>query len=129
MSKKRLKTIFLGIGGESAIEAILRDFYKRMSEDVLIGYFFDNKDIKMIADKQKEFLMFAVGMSPTYTGKIPNQAHSALPPILKGHFDRRLTLLQETLKSHGLSDKDIRTWITFENAFRNVVQADDKPHP
>ncbi len=122
MSKPQLQALFRNIGGADQLKKILRDFYHRMSEDILIGYFFTGKDTNSIADKQQEFLMFAMGAKSTYEGKSPTSAHLDLPPILAGHFDRRLVILRETLKDHGLSDKDIRTWIEFEAAFRNVVQ-------
>jgi truncated hemoglobin YjbI len=123
VSKAQLKAVFSHIGGEEKLREILRDFYNRMSQDVLIGFFFSGKDIQAIADQQANFLLFASGMKPTYQGKSPTNAHLALPPILKGHFDRRLVILRETLEAHSLNKKDIKTWINFENAFRNVVQA------
>ena len=93
-----------------------------MAKDVLIGFFFDGRDVDAIAEKQKEFLMRAFGASSSYSGKPPAQAHTALPPILSGHFDRRLKLLETTLLAHGLSRVDIDLWIGFENAFREGIE-------
>lgn len=109
---------------EAKLKVIVRDFYERMSKDVLIGFFFTGKDLAPIADQQADFLLFASGLKNEYQGKLPTFAHIQLPPILQGHFDRRLVILKETLREHGIADKDIRTWIEFENAFRNVVQKD-----
>src|SRR5688572_9379972 len=106
MSKSRLKTLFQKLG-ETQVRDILRHFYERMSHDVLIGYFFSGKDVAAIAEKQAQFLFYAAGMHSTYMGKLPASAHLELPPILKGHFDRRLILLRETLANYGLSDEDI----------------------
>ena len=92
-----------------------------MSQDVLIGFFFTGKNIETIADHQEQFLLFAMGVHATYSGKPPHTAHVALPPILGGHFDRRLVILEETLKDHGLSAQDIRTWLNFETAFRDLI--------
>jgi len=125
VSKRRLKNLIFKIGGDQKLEEVLLDFYGRMAHDLLIGYFFDNRDFRQIARKQKDFLLFAAGITSSYSGKTPTSAHLELPPILKGHFDRRLTLLRETLRDHQLSPEDIRTWIGFENSFRNVV-VDDK---
>jgi len=121
MSKGKLKALLQRIGGEPQLKEILRDFYHRMSEDILIGYFFSGRDTDTIADKQMQFLMFAMGVSPSYEGKSPSSAHLELPPILTGHFDRRLVILEQTLKEHGVCEEDIRTWIEFENAFRQVI--------
>lgn len=121
VSKPALKAIYEHIGGEAPLRTILRDFYQRMSGDILIGFFFQGKNTDLIADKQAEFLMRAMGATPTFSGKAPAQAHEELAPILKGHFDRRLRILEETLKAHGVSDEDIRNWVEFENAFRDGI--------
>ena len=113
--------LYLHIGGEPALEAILKDFYSRMAKDVLIGFFFTGKDTDVIALRQKEFLMRAMGAVPSYSGKSPAQAHTELAPILSGHFDRRIVILRETLQDHGVAAEDIRIWVGFENAFRPVV--------
>jgi hemoglobin len=125
VSKPALKALYERIGGESGLQAILRDFYRRMSGDILIGFFFDGKDTHLIADRQKEFLMRAMGALPTYSGKAPAQAHGEIAPILKGHFDRRLRVLEETLRAHGVCDEDIRTWVTFESAFREGIVSEE----
>ena len=65
--------------------------------------------------------MRAMGATPTFAGKPPAQAHGTLPPILTGHFDRRLRILEATLHDHGLDSADIRTWVEFENAFRDGI--------
>jgi truncated hemoglobin YjbI len=106
---------------QERVHAILHDFYREMSTDVLVGFFFANKDLNAIADKQAEFLLRAMGASPSYSGKPPARAHENLAPILSGHFDRRLKILEGVLTRHGLNDEDIRTWIGFENAFRDAI--------
>lgn len=122
MSRPRLNSLLKKIGGEEQLGQILQDFYRRMSKDTLIGFFFDGKDPEIIASKQQEFLLFAMGKRKSYQGKSATHAHLELPPILKGHFDRRLVILRETLKDHQLTEEDIEAWIDFENAFRQVVQ-------
>ncbi|MBY0471352.1 group 1 truncated hemoglobin [bacterium] len=122
-SASRLQPLFKKLGGEPGLSQFLRDFYDRMSRDVLIGFFFDGKDTAAIADKQKQFLMKAMGESKTYSGKNPSNAHLELPPILRGHFDRRLRILEETLKDHGLDADEIHIWIEFEKSFRAVIEA------
>jgi hemoglobin len=120
LSKPELKAIHARLGDEK-IHEILRDFYRRMSGDILIGFFFDGRDLDAIAEKQAEFLLRAMGARPTYSGKSPARAHDELAPILAGHFDRRLRILEETLAAHGLSASDIRTWVSFEETFREAV--------
>ena len=121
VNRPELKALYGRIGGKDKLHAILHDFYHRMSQDLLIGFFFEGKDILAIADKQSEFLMRAMGARPSYAGKPPAQAHTALPPILSGHFDRRLRLLEDTLKAHGVAAEDIRIWVAFESSFRSGI--------
>ena len=121
LNKPELKRLYQHIGSEARLEAILKDFYARMKDDVLIGFFFDGKDTDEIARIQKQFLLRAMGVTPSYSGKPPATAHEKIAPILRGHFDRRLQILEQTLKDQGLSPEDVTTWITFENAFRDAI--------
>ena len=116
-----LKAIYDHLGEEN-LRKILIDFYQRMERDVMIGFFFTGKDVEAIALKQLSFLMRAMGATPSYSGKAPADAHGELPPIRRGMFDRRLRILEETLIDHNLSADDTRTWVAFENAFRDAVE-------
>jgi truncated hemoglobin YjbI len=126
LNKPELRELFIGLGAtpelrEQKLSEILQDFYARMSDDIMIGFFFDGRDVAAIADKQKEFILKAFGAKTTYSGKPPADAHQALPPILEGHFNRRLQLLHITLLAHGLSEKSAKIWVEFENAFRDGI--------
>ena len=92
-----------------------------MKDDLMVGFFFDGKDLDSIAEGQTAFLLRAMGLAPSYHGKPPSHAHVTLAPILSGHFDRRLKLLDEVLTSEGLSVAQKQTWIGFENAFRDSI--------
>lgn len=126
----KMKHVFEKIGGEPALEQILDLFYKKMQEDILIGFFFLGKDIRHIAQQQRKFLMRAWGVQRTYDGKPPATAHITLPPILQGHFDRRLVLLKETLESFqgtlGLEADEIKAWLQFEKGFEKILVKKEK---
>ena len=92
-----------------------------MSRDQLVGFFFSGRSTDAIADRQLGFVQKVVGITPEYTGKAPPQAHDALPPILGGHFDRRLVILEETLRDHGLNDEQTQAWVDFERSFRKAI--------
>jgi truncated hemoglobin YjbI len=126
LSKPELRELFTGLDAtpelrEAKLSAILQDFYARMAADVLIGFFFAGQDVTAIASRQKDFLLKAFGVAPTYAGKAPADAHKALPPILDGHFNRRLQLLHTTLLAHCLSAEKAQIWVEFENAFRSGI--------
>ncbi len=109
------------IKSSKILQDILEDFYIRMSKDILIGFFFSGKDLKHIAHQQAAFILKAIGVDPSYKGRGPASAHTDLPPILEGHFNRRLVILSEVLKDHGLSEQTIRVWLGFEKQFFKVV--------
>lgn len=107
--------------GEERVRQIIQRFYEKMSDDLLVGFFFTGRDIKTIAQRQSDFVLRAMGLRQSYSGKPPADAHGDLPPILSGHFDRRLMLLDEVLTEAGLSESFRKVWIGFENAFRDGI--------
>jgi truncated hemoglobin YjbI len=123
-NREELAKLITELGGETVLFSILKDFYERMSKDLMIGFFFEKHDLKHISTMQGKFLLMAAGLVKTFDGKGPSTAHTALPPILSGHFDRRLVLLRETLCARGLNEAQVETWIRFEESFRAMVVAD-----
>ncbi len=107
--------------GEDRIRVIVRRFYDRLAADVMVGFYFAGKDVAVIADRQTHFLLKAFGLTTSYEGLPPSSAHGKLAPILSGHFDRRLQILDETLKSENLSTPEREAWVGFENAFRGAI--------
>ena len=92
-----------------------------MLADTLVGFFFYGKDLDLIAERQLSFLLRAMGARDSYAGKPPAHAHDALSPILTGHFDRRLRILEETLYIHGVESRHVATWVAFEESFRQAI--------
>lgn len=127
ITKPALSRLYRNVGEEEGLKRILRDFYRRMSKDLMIGFFFDGKDTDLIADHQRAFLMRAMGATTSYSGLAPAHAHDKIAPILAGHFDRRLRILEEALRAHGIADEDIRTWVAFESAFREQIVQEEGP--
>ena len=121
--KEALKNLICTIGGREKLITLLTDFYKNLSQDLMIGFFFKNKNLKIIAENQCNFMLKTAGLISEYHGKLPASAHLSLSPIFLGHFNRRIVLLKETLAQHKLTSEQIETWVHFENAFKNVVVA------
>jgi truncated hemoglobin YjbI len=119
--RNQLKILVESIGGEPDLQRILLAFYSRMKSDPMIGYFFEGKPIAEIAAKQGEFILMAAGVLQKFEGRGPATAHTNLPPIYEGHFDRRLVLLREILLTEGLTPAQIETWVQFEESFRSMV--------
>ena len=119
--KPALRALFAEIGTPERLLSLVTSFYESIAHDPLIGFFFDGRDLPHIAERQTAFLLRAMGATPSYEGKSPSQAHASLPPILKGHFDRRLKLLEAHLRSQGLSEPAIHAWVNFEESFRKSI--------
>lgn len=122
----RLRELFLSLGTDQdgrteRLFTILEKFYERMGKDTMLGFFFAGHDLKLIARKQASFLLRAMGVRQSYSGKSPSSAHLELPPILQGHFDRRIVILMEVLKQSGLPTEQISTWVAFERSFEKVI--------
>lgn len=110
------------IGGPDRLRAVLEDFYGRMARDPMLGFFFAGKDLQEIVDGQHGFLLRAFGATERFEGRHPRVAHRELPPILRGHFDRRMQILSATLADHGVGEAEARAWRKLEESFRSVVQ-------
>lgn len=122
----KLQAIIKSLGSDlesqsQKLNLILEDFYERMAADPMMMHFFTGKDLKHIAHQQGKFLLNAAGMIPKFEGKGPHTAHTAIPPIWDGHFDRRMVILRETLNAHQVSSPMIELWVAFEASFRNIV--------
>lgn len=120
-----LQKILLDLGNERLRE-ILQDFYRAMSRDLMIGFFFDGKNTDAIAENQLLFLLKAAGITKKYSGRAPASAHLSLSPILTGHFNRRIEVLRKVLAEAGLQSNEIDLWVTFESQFKDVIVARDK---
>lgn len=121
--RQQLKNLIIAIGGSESLKKILLQFYQNLSQDILVGFFFTGRDLIQISNKQAEFMLNAAGLLTAYSGKGPSTAHVALPPILSGHFDRRLVILRETLVAHHVPEPLVDQWIQFEESFRKIVVA------
>lgn len=111
------------MGGRERLRAVLTRFYGELAADPMVGFFFAGRDLEAVIDGQYRFLLRAFGAEDRYHGRPPGQAHDALAPILRGHFDRRLRVLEQVLASEGLDPPDIAAWIRVEEGFRKLIQA------
>lgn len=117
------------VGGIDGVRRILRRFYARLAADPMVGFFFAGRDLGSIVEGQLGFMLWAFGEVPQLRVRHPRDAHLGLPPILRGHFDRRLVILEETLRDAGLVEEDVRAWLKVESALRRQVQARNESKP
>jgi truncated hemoglobin YjbI len=130
LAPKRSDLLELGqeLASFQRLEEILVRFYELQAADILLGFFFTGRNLQHIARQQARFLSPKLGLlSPSEAApppKHPKEAHTDLPPILSGHFDRRLRLLEQVLSGTDLSPKLQRLWLAYEESFRSVVVRD-----
>lgn|SRR5690554_5486313 len=112
------------IGGREALARILDDFVDRVFDDIMIGFFFRNADRDRIKRFETELAAAHLsGGEERYTGRPLRDAHRA-HPILGGHFARRIQIMRETLRDHGVPENIAARWIEHEERLRPLITAD-----
>jgi truncated hemoglobin YjbI len=101
-----------------ALKEVVREFYVKQKADLMIGFFFDHADVETLAEGQTRFLCKVMGLHDQAFNH-PLVAHKRLPPIRKGHFDRRLKLLGEVLEP--LPEAVRLAWLDFERSFEPLL--------
>lgn len=106
--------------GAARLRAVIDDFYRRIFDDVMIGFLFHGKDRAQLAQREYEFTARLLGADIAYSGRSMPDAH-ARSPILGGHFERRLKILRDTIRDHAVDDEVARVWIDHTLALRSQV--------
>ena len=109
--------------GAGPLRAVIEDFYRRLFDDVMIGFLFEGKDRQRLIDKEYELTARFLGGDVAYTGRPMREAH-ARSPILGGHFERRLELLRQTLAAHAVDPEVVTMWIDHTLALRPQITPD-----
>ena len=110
--------------GPERLRAVLTDFYGRVFDDVMIGFMFRGKDRQHLIDREYELTAALLGApGVTYTGRPMRTAH-AQHTIFGGQFERRLQLLRETLRDHGVDPLVQQAWIDHQLALRGQITRD-----
>ncbi|WP_415885870.1 group I truncated hemoglobin [Neptuniibacter sp. QD37_6] len=114
----KLKSIFGGtnkckaslyerLGGETAVDAAVDIFYRKVLVDDRISHYFDDVDMDGQAAKQKAFLTMVFGGPHNYTGMDMREGHKHLKGLNDSHFDAVVENLAATLTELGVSNDDI----------------------
>lgn len=113
-------SLYERLGGESAIESIVKAFYDRVLADVDLKPFFEKTSMDNQRFMQHEFLCAALGGPMTYTGKPLAHAHQGRG-ITTLHFAKFIEHLLETLRDLGVSDEDADAVISRVNTYANEI--------
>lgn len=103
-------TIYERIGGESAVEAAVDIFYRKVLMDQSVALFFDSVDMNKQRDEQKAFLTMVFGGPNHFNGQDLRIAHA---PLVKNglnetHFMAVATHLKETLEELKVAEDVIK---------------------
>lgn len=107
------------------LRLIIDAFVEKVVVDPMIGFFFQSISAEVL--KQREFELAAswMGHSIKYTGRPLRQAH-AQHPIKGGHFDRRKTILKETLEAFNVEADIRKAWLDHTDALRAQITGDSE---
>ncbi len=111
------------LGGEDAARTLVRDFYDRLFDDIIIGFLFAKSDKEALVESQLEWIQTNLGdRSGNYAGPSIRNAHAHLP-ITTGMFDRRHQILAEVLAEHDAPSHVVEAWLALDIKLRdNVVR-------
>lgn len=109
------------VGGEEVLQKLMRTFYDRLFEDLMIGFFFAGKDKEALVASQIDYVYANLGnRAGDYSGLPIRKAHHDMA-ILSGHFDRRHTILKEVLQEFEVPILVQEAWIALDLKMRPMV--------
>lgn len=109
--------------GPDRLRAVIVDFYRRVFDDVMIGFLFAGKDRARLIEREYELTARMLGGGVRYQGRPLREAHARVP-ILGGHFDRRLQLMKDALDAAGASPAVRAAIVDHSVAMRAQITAD-----
>lgn len=117
------ESIYDQIGGEKAIEAAVKIFYRKVLSDEHICRFFHYTDMAPQVLKQKAFLTHVLGGPVNYTGKDMRSAHALFVKmgLDDSHFDAVLGHLFSTFQELNVPVPLINKAIAIAESARNDV--------
>ncbi len=113
-------TLYDRLGGDSALEAVVFDFYKRVFADPLLAPFFEGIPPERLQRMQREFFAAALDGPVRYTGRPLVEVHAGLG-IQARHLARFLEHLLATLSDRDLSERDRYDIYSRINTYANDI--------
>lgn len=98
-------TLFDRIGGESAVEALVSDFYRRVLADPELAPYFADTPMEKLRAMQREFFAAALDGPIRYEGRPLSEVHAGRG-IQTRHLARFLDHLVATIADRGLDERD-----------------------
>jgi hemoglobin len=121
------------LGGQPAVEAVVRDFVALAASDPRVNFFRDGKvkmdaaEVKNLEARLVEFIAIQTGGPPTYHGRDMKTAHAGMR-ITHAEFDALLANLRTALKKHNVPQSDADALVQAAERTRGpIVEVGDKP--
>jgi len=108
------------IGGASAVEGLIPEFYERVLADPELAPFFARTDIGKLGEMQRQFFTMALGGPLAYTGRPLGHVHHGRG-ITTAQFARFAGHLLDTLKARGISPKEAEEVIARIDTYVNEI--------
>lgn len=113
-------TDYQRLGGEAGLRRIVADFVDRVFDDVIIGFLFVGVDRATLVEREVAFAAAHLGGPQRYAGRPIGAVHRK-HPINRGHFHRRLWLLEQTLTDHGADRDVIDRWLEHNRGLEKAI--------
>jgi hemoglobin len=113
-------SLFDRIGGASAVEGLIPEFYERVLADPGLAPFFSRTDIGKLGEMQRQFFTMALGGPVAYTGRPLGHVHHGRG-ITGSHFARFAGHLLDTLKARGISPQEAEEVIARIDTYVNEI--------
>lgn len=114
---------FEALGGETVLRSIITDFVGRCFDDMMIGFLFAKASRERVTRFEYQHAAEHLGGDVVYEGRAIRDAHRA-HRIMGGQFDRRRTILTQTLSAHGVPEDIATRWLKTQEALRPMVTSD-----
>lgn len=108
------------IGGEAALQRVIRAFVERMFADFIIGFRFAHSDLERIVRFEAQHAARVLGGRARYEGRPIAEVHRPLK-INRGQFRRRLAILRTVAREHDVDGEVLERWIAREALLEPVV--------
>lgn len=109
------------VGGSERLLAMMVRFYDLQFADLMIGFLFAGKDKLQLAKSQAEYVSARLGRDRLrYEGPPIRKAHLKVP-ILIGHFNRRLVILEQVFEEFDVPAHVREAWLALDNSLRDLV--------
>ncbi|MGA9400554.1 group I truncated hemoglobin [Haladaptatus sp.] len=100
------QSVYQEIGGHSAVEAVVTDFYDHVLSDEQLVPYFEGMDMQELRAHQIKFISAVAGGPVEYTGADMREAHDHLD-IDEPDFDAVGEHLENALRTNGVDDDNV----------------------